>query len=99
MFGLLRRGSVLSDEDTQFQIATYQWLLKHFGGKDFYADTKLILPTSEYFPAQVANEDQVAIQTFLAVKNYAGMTGWPCRLERQEDDINPILAHGIQVEK
>jgi hypothetical protein len=50
MFGLFKSKPILSQEDTDFQIATYKWLLKHFGAADFYEDSKLILSTREFFP-------------------------------------------------
>lgn len=33
--------------------------------------------------------------TFEKVRKYAGMENWPCKLEAQEDDINPVVAPTI----
>jgi hypothetical protein len=97
MFGLFKSKPILSQDDTEFQIATYKWLLKHFGGADFYEDSKLILPTREYFPAKVSNENDVATETFNAVKKYAGIEDWPCRLVAQEEDIDVHIAPTIAI--
>ena len=88
MLGIFRSKPILSNEDREFQIATFKWLLKNFGGKDFYENTKLILPTREYFPSKVESENEAAIETFEAVKRYAGMEDWPCKLEEQEEDVD-----------
>jgi len=92
MFGVFKTKSILSAENIDFQIASFKWLLKYFGGKDFYDDTQLVLPTRQYFPSKVETEEEAANNTFLAVKKYAGMEEWPCKLEKQEEDINPVVA-------
>lgn len=69
MFGLFKPKPILSEEDTDFQIATFKWLLTHFGGEHFYQETQLILPTRDYFPATVQSANEAALETFLTVKN------------------------------
>ena len=97
MFGLFNTKPLLSEEDLTFQIASYKWLLTHFGGEDF-KQSRLILPTRDYFPAQVETADEAAEQTFLKVKEYAGMQDWPCRFEKQQEDINPQVAPALVVQ-
>lgn len=96
MFGIFKSKPILSKEDTDFQIATFKWLLSNFGGDDFYVHAKLVLPTREFFPSKVECADEAARETFLAVKKHAGMEKWSCRLEAQVDDIDvrvgPTLA-------
>lgn len=89
---------MLSNENVEFQIATYQWLLKNFGDTDFYEDTKLVLPTRDYFPSKVQSEDEAAAETFRAVKKYAGMEAWACKLEKQEPDVESRVAATLVVE-
>ncbi len=98
MFGIFRKKPVLSFEDTEFQVATFKWLLRNFGGKDFFENTKLILPTREYFPSKLDSEDEAALQTFETVKKYAGMEDWPCRLEKQEEDVDARVAPTVAVQ-
>lgn len=86
---------VLAEQDLLFQIETYRWLLTHFGGDDFYKNTVLVLPTKEFFPAVVSSKDMTVKETFEQVKKYAGMSEWPCKLEAQKEDPNPILAPTI----
>ncbi len=98
MLGIFRSKPILSDEDTAFQLATFKWLLKNFGGNDFYKNTKLILPTREYFPSKVESSNEAANETFEAVKKYAGMEDWPCKLEEQEEDIDARVAPTLTVQ-
>ena len=98
MFGIFKAKPILSKENLDFQIATFKWLLKNFGGKDFYEDTKLILPTNEYFPSKVEDPDEIAISMFNSVKKYAGMEDWPCKLEEQDEDVNTQVAPTLAVQ-
>lgn len=97
MFSLFKSKPLLSGEDKQFQIATFKWLLKNFGGDDFYQTSSLILPTKDYFPSQVNNPEQAATETFLAVKKHAGLENWQCKLKCQDQDIDPIVAPTIAI--
>ncbi len=87
MLGMFRSKPILTAEDRDFQFAVFSWLLKHFGGKDFYEDTTLVLPTREFFPTEVGSDDEAAIATFHTVKKFAGMAEWPCSLKKQEEDV------------
>ena len=98
MFGIFKGKSVLSEEDACFQIATFKWLLKNFGGDDFYNHADLILPTRDYFSSRVESSEQAAVETFLAVKKYAGMDEWPCKLEVQEDDLETNVAPTLTIQ-
>ncbi|MGI5310670.1 hypothetical protein [Rheinheimera sp. WS51] len=98
MFGLFKPKPILSQEDTDFQIATFKWLLTHFGGEHFYQETQLILPTRDYFPAAVKSANEAALETFNTVKKYAGMETWPCKLEAQEQDIDARVAPTVFIE-
>lgn len=98
MFNFLKSKPILSEQDVGFQVETYKWLLKYFGGKDFYEEAKLILPTSQYFPSKVEGPEEAAIETFEAVKKYAGMEEWTCKLVAQEADIDPVVGETLVVQ-
>ena len=97
MLGFFKPKPLLSEDDREFQIACFKWLLKYFGGDDFYQNTSLVLPTRAYFPSQVQSEEEVALETFKAVKKHANMTDWPCVLERQEVDVDAAVAPTIAI--
>lgn len=92
MWNPLRKSRLLSEEDEYFQIECFRWLLTHFGGDDFYKETKLILPTVEYFPEEVDSKKSAAETTFRQVLKYAHMEDWPVELVEQDED--PILTVG-----
>lgn len=95
---LFRKKPLLSDEDIFFQVETYKWLLKYFGGKEFYEDTQLVLPTRTYFPSKVNDVQEAATVTFETVKKYAGLEDWPCKLMAQEEDIDPVVGETLVVQ-
>lgn len=97
MLGIFKSKPILSAKDIEFQVATFKWLLKNFGGEDFYDNTRLILPTREFFPSKIENASQAAIETFAAVKKYAGMEEWPCKLEAQEEDVEARVAPTLAI--
>ena len=92
MLGMFRSKPMLTNEGSDFQLAVFSWLLKHFGGKDFYTDAVLVLPTQDFFPSKVSSDDEAAITTFNAVKKYAGLEEWPCLLKKQEEDVDVRIA-------
>lgn len=98
MFGLFKKKPLLSEEDVLFQIETYKWLMKHFGGDEFYQDTVLVLPTSEFFPTRVTNEEEAALATFLQVKKLAGIENWDCVLVAQDEDPDPKVGETLLVQ-
>lgn len=98
MFKLFKSKPLLSQPDIEFQVATFKWLLKNFGGDDFYQTTELVLPTKEYFPSKVDSPEGAASETFEAVKKHAGLENWQCRLQAQEDDANPVVAPTLAIQ-
>lgn len=98
MWDLFKTKALLSEEDRNFQHACYDWLLKYFGGEDFYNKAQLILPTEEYFPLRVDSAIDAAEITFAQVKKHAGMEDWPCTLQAQEDDPNLVVAPTLVVQ-
>jgi len=98
MFNLFKSKELLSEADREFQIATFKWLLRNFGGDDFYKTTKLVLPTKEYFPSKVDTPEDAASETFEAVKKHAGLENWMCKLEIQEEDANPVVAPTLAIQ-
>lgn len=86
MWNPFKKKPLLSEENEAFQIETYKWLLKNFGGKYFFQDTELILPTEEFFPVKKDSPEKIAQHIFELVKKYAGLEEWPCILKKQEKD-------------
>jgi len=91
MWNPFKYKPLLSDEDQRFQIECFEWLLTNFGGDAFYKEAQLILPTKEFFPTHVESPESAAETTFNQVKDYAGLSEWPCKLEAQEEDPNAVV--------
>lgn len=98
MFNFFKPKPVLTDENLFFQIETYKWLMKNFGGDAFYKETSLILPTREFFPTQISSPKEAALETFLQIKKYSGMSEWPCELIEQEPDIEIQVASTVAIQ-
>lgn len=98
MFNWFKTSPLLSEEDAIFHVEIWKWLLKHYGGTDFFQDTRLVLPTQEFFPTQVHSEHDIASSTFESVKLHAGMAEWKCQLVEQESDPNIHIAPTVQIQ-
>ncbi len=98
MLSIFRKKPLLSVEDQDFQHACFAWLLKHFGGNDFYEEAQLILPTKDFFPSRVGSPEEAAQATFDQVKKFAGMEKWPCTLVVQEEDPNLVVAPTLVIQ-
>lgn len=98
MWNPFKRSPLLSEEDLNFQIESYQWLLTHFGGDEFYNRATLVLPTKAFFPAEVNSKEEAVKATFEQVKKYAGMSEWPCILEPQDEDHNLVVAPTVVIQ-
>lgn len=70
----------------------FAWSLQNFGSDVFYDETELITPTSRYFPDKADSAESMIKHVFVRVRKYAGLENWPCRIQPQEDDPNPIVA-------
>lgn len=98
MLNFFKSKPILGESEVEFQVQTYTWLLKYFGGQDFYEKTQLILPTRDFFPAVVSSEQEAALETFYSVKKYAGMQDWSCTLIQQEQDIDVRITPTISIQ-
>lgn len=98
MLSFFKSKPLLSHSDIEFQVATFKWLLKNFGGDDFYKTTDLVLPTKQYFPDEVDSPEAAALATFESVKKHANMESWDCKLQVQEEDVNPLVAPTMVVQ-
>jgi hypothetical protein len=98
MFNLFKSKPLLSSVDQEFLLATFKWLLRNFGGDDFYKSTDLVLPTKQYFPEEVDSPEAAAATTFKSVKKHANMDSWDCKFQEQEEDANPLVAPAMVVQ-
>lgn len=92
------RKPVLDEGTTRWVFDAYAWALESFGSDIFFQHTSLILPNDEFFPETLDGVDDVAETLFTRVREYAGMTDWPCRLVAQEEDADPHIAPAVVIQ-
>lgn len=97
MLNIFRKRYLLPEEDECFQIECYRWLLRNFGGEHFHKETKLVLPTKEYFDFESSSSAEHVSKTFNLVKQYSGMEGWVCEVVAQEEDPELRIAPTVDI--
>ena len=55
-------------------------------------ESNLVKPTDEFFPDGGNTQSELAESIFRQVKQHAGMSKWPCRLQAQKADPSVIVA-------
>jgi len=83
VFGLFGKQDLVDAEETRWLFDTFGWSLRNFDGEVFYRETRLIVPSNEYFPGRETSVEGMARLIFDHVKHYAGMQHWPFRLGDQ----------------
>ena len=77
MFQLFNRKPPLDQESSRWLFDTFAWSLENFDAGLFYRESRLVLPTNEFFPGRVDSVDGMANLIFERVKSYAGVSHWP----------------------
>ena len=95
--GLFGPKRPLSEDEWDWQLASFNWMIKEFGGIEENPDNVLVLPTPEFFPKTSADPEQKAQEIFDRVKQLAGMEEWPTRLEQGEKSRDLTLGHGQEI--
>ena len=83
MFSLFGSRLPIDDEELEFQLATFKWLIGQFGE---VGETPLILPTPEHFALSAAGGEAGVREIFDCVRLKAGMADWPCELRAGKRD-------------
>jgi len=92
MFNRLFKKTPAIDENTgQWIFDTVAWAIEHFNVKSFQQETRLVLPTNEFYAGRVSSVNEMAANIFNHTLNYAGMTQWPLRLVSPEQPITTVL--------
>ncbi|MFT5815185.1 MAG: hypothetical protein ACI9VT_002956 [Psychroserpens sp.] len=81
MLAKLFSPKAIIDENTKNWILdTFAWAIENFDINVFKDDTRLILPSNEFYPGTVISVEEMAQAMFFNTKNYAGMQKWPIEL-------------------
>lgn len=102
MFNLLFTKKSAIDESTrQWIFDTFSWAVEHFNIQVFQNETKLVLPTNEFYSGRVGSVTEMAQNIFSHTVEYAGMQNWPLKLVTQQA-LKPIefplltIKHGLR---
>jgi hypothetical protein len=69
------------DQNTQNWIFdTFAWAIENFDINVLKNDSRLVLPTNEFYPGTVSSIDEMAQAMFINTKKYTGMQNWPIQL-------------------
>lgn len=80
MFGLFDNKSVLDEDAVRWMFDCYAWALRNTGADYFYEQTRLVLPTNEFFPGEAASPESKAQLILEQVSHHAGVAHWPVKL-------------------
>ncbi len=98
VFGFFKRAPLIESEAMNWQFDCFEWLFKNTGGFKVFSETVLVQPTNQFFPQHGITGQKLAEALFVQVKEYAGMSNWPCKLEVQDEDPNPVVAPTLVVQ-
>ena len=96
MFSLFGPRLPIDEDELEFQLATFKWLIREFGD----VSAPLIVPSADFFPSIEAGRRLGARQLFDDVRRAAQMADWPCELRTGESDrpVDAGNAHLIRHE-
>ena len=81
------------DQNTQSWIFdTFAWAIENFDINVLKNETRLILPTNEFYPGKVSSIEEMAQAMFVNTKRYAGMQNWPVQITTSA----PAIATSIE---
>ena len=82
---------LISDDLADWTFDVFEWLIVTYGPAEFFSNTRLVLPTKDFFAAGSGTDHRTAEAVFDDVRRLMGMREWPCRLIRQEGEVDPWL--------
>jgi hypothetical protein len=91
MFWSMRRFSLLDQDDEEWQLDCWAWLIENLGGLAAFRDQPLIVPTTEFFKRPQSG-DNPAEHYFSEIIRLTAMESWPFKLVEQEGPVNPVVA-------
>lgn len=85
VFGLFKKQDLIDRDTVHWIFDNFAWALNHFDAEIFFKETRLVTPSNELFPGRADNPHDMASLIFEKVKEYAGLTHWPTRLENEAE--------------
>ena len=97
IFNLFKKEPVLEEDTILWMFDNFAWALRHFDANVFFNETILVVPSNALFPGRVDNAHDMAGLIFDCVREYAGVSHWPCRL-LDEHDVENIAPQRLMLE-
>ena len=97
MFRLFKPQPLLDEEIILWLFETYEWALKNFDADVFFQETVLVKPSNQFFPGEENTAQGMAKLIFTQVKEYAGVSHWPCELI-DEANLTSLSRPQIKIE-
>lgn len=76
----LRPQTLIPEPTAEWVLDRFAWLIGSIGPRQFFDETRLILPTRRFFQAPQREDERHVETLFEEVKAHMGMADWPCRL-------------------
>lgn len=74
------RRNLVSDAMADWVIDRFEWLITTLGPRDFFENTRLILPTRSFFKTGQGRDEGTAQSIFNEVRAHMGIDHWPVDL-------------------
>jgi len=97
MLGLFKKQPLLDEEIILWLFDTYRWALKNFEADVFFNETVLVKPNNQFFAGEENSADGMANLIFTKVKEYAGVSHWPCQLV-EESQLTSMVRPELKIE-
>lgn len=94
MLSLFKTEPVLDEESIDWLFDIYEWALGQFGADVFFNESKLVLPTNQFFPGRESSPQAMADLILDQVAGYAGIPHWPCKAVPQAS-FEPLPSESI----
>lgn len=80
MLSLFKSKPLLEESNAEVLLELFVWAVENFDSEYVLNHTRVIEPTSEFFPERVSSIEEMAKTVFIHVRNYAGLSKWPIAL-------------------
>ncbi|MEM7216099.1 MAG: hypothetical protein AAF423_11200 [Pseudomonadota bacterium] len=88
----------IADDDLDWQLDCWQWLLENLGGVDALRSYQTVLPSHEYFIKSGKKGHEHALHVFSEVCSYFRINPEQFQLVQQEEELDPVMGplHVVQ---
>ena len=83
VFGLFRKQDLVTDVEVRWLFDSFAWCLRNFDAQVFFGETRLVVPSNDFFPGRETSVEGMARLIFEHVQGYASMGHWPVQLVDQ----------------